>query len=92
VLDALEQALLDPLPEARLAVIWPLAWIRLPRASATLKRAYEEEQDSAVKARIVKIAYNLMSEVREEILRDASQSSDEVVKEAAEQIRIMRGS
>jgi HEAT repeat protein len=91
VLDALEKALLDPLPEARLAAIWPLAWIRLPRAPAILKRAYDVEHDSEVKARIVKIAYNLMSEVREEILLDAAQSSDEVVKEAAEQIRIMRG-
>ncbi len=91
VIDALEQALLDPLPEARLAAIWPLAWIRMPRAPHILKRAYDAEHDSEVKARIVKIAYNLMSEAREEILLDASQSGDAVVKEAAEQIRIMRG-
>ncbi|HTP07136.1 MAG TPA: HEAT repeat domain-containing protein [Anaerolineae bacterium] len=90
VLDALEQALLDPLPEARLAAIWPLAWIRMPRAPIILRRAYDVERDSEVKARIVKIAYNLMSEVRDEILLDASHSSDETVKEAAEQIRIMR--
>jgi HEAT repeat protein len=90
VLDALEQALLDPLPEARLAATWPLAWIRLPRAPVILKRAYDIEQDSGSKARIVKIAYDLMSEARDEILLDASQSSDETVKEAAEQIRIMR--
>jgi HEAT repeat protein len=92
VLDALEKALRDPLPEARLAASWPLAWIRLPRAAALLRRAYEEEQNSDVKARIVKIAYNLMSDVRDEILLDASHSSDEAVKEAAEQIRLMRGS
>jgi HEAT repeat protein len=91
VLDALEQALLDPMPEARLAVIWLLAWIRHPRAPAILKRAYEVEPDGEVKAHIVKIAYNLMSEARDEILRDASHSSDAAVKEAAEQIRIMRG-
>jgi HEAT repeat protein len=91
VLDALEQALLDPMPEARLAAIRPLAWIRHPRAPVILKRAYDVEYDSEVRARIVKIAYNLMSEVREEIILDASQSSDEAVKEAAEQIRIMRG-
>ena len=90
VIDALEQALHDPMPEARLAAIWPLAWIRVPRAPQLLKQAYEVEPDSEVKARIVKIAYNLMSEVREEILLEASKSSDEVVQEAAEQIRIMR--
>jgi HEAT repeat protein len=91
VLNALEKSLLDPMPEARLAAIWPLAWIRHPRAPHILKRAYDAEHDSDNKARIVKIAYNLMSEVREEILLDASQSNDETVKEAAEQIRIMRG-
>ncbi len=91
LLDALEQALLDPLPEARLAAIWPLAWIRLPRATTLLKHAYDVEHESAVKARIVKIAYNLMSEAREEILLDAAHNGDAAVKEAAEQIRIMRG-
>jgi HEAT repeat protein len=91
VLNALEKALLDPAGEARLAAVWPLAWMRHPRAPHILKHAYDIEHDSENKARIVKIAYNLMSEVREEILRDASQSSDEVVKESAEQIRIMQG-
>jgi HEAT repeat protein len=91
VLDALEQALLDPLPEARLAVVWPLAWTRHPRAPVILKRAYDAERDSEVKARIVKIAHDLMSEARDEILRDAEQSNDAAVKDAAEQIRIMQG-
>ena len=91
VLDALERALLDRVPEARLAAVWPLAWVRHPRAPTILIRAYEVEPDSEVKARIVKIAYNLTSEARDEILRDAAQSGDEAVKEAAEQIRIMRG-
>jgi HEAT repeat protein len=91
VLDTLEQALLDSFPEARLAASWPLAWIRHPRAPAILKRAYDVEHDSAVKAGIVKIAYNLMSEARDEILLDAAHSSDEAVREAAEQIRIMQG-
>jgi hypothetical protein len=40
---------------------------------------------------MVKIAFNLMSEAREEILLDAAQSKVEAVREAAEQIRIMRG-
>ena len=91
VIDALEKALLDPLPAARLAAIWPLAWIRHPRVPPILKRAYDTEQDCEVKARTVKIAYNLMSEMREVILLDASQSQDEVVKEAAEQIQLIRG-
>ena len=90
VLDALEKALRDPLPEARLAAIWPLAWIRHPRTPPILKRAYETEPAREIKAQIVKIAYNLMSEVRDEILQDAAHSTDELLKEAAEQIRVMR--
>jgi HEAT repeat protein len=91
ILNALEKALLDLMAEARLAAIWPLAWIRHPRAPHILKHAYANEHDSEVKAQTVKIAYNLMSEVREELLADAAQSGDEKVKEAAEQIRILRG-
>ncbi len=90
VLDALENALLDPLPAARLAAVWPLAWMRHPRAPEILKYAYQTEPDPETKARMVKIAYNLMSEAREEILADAAQSNVPTVKEAAEQIRIMR--
>jgi len=91
VLDALENALLDPLPAARLAAIWPLAWIRHPRAPQILKYAYKTEPDGEAKGGMVKIAFNLMSEAREEILLDAARSKVEAVKDAAEQIRIMRG-
>ena len=91
ILNALEKSLLDLMPEARLAAIWPLAWIRHPRAPRLLKHAYDTEYDSNVKGRIVRIAYDLMSEARDELLANAEQSKDEKVKEAAEQIRIMRG-
>jgi len=40
---------------------------------------------------MVKVAFNLMSEAREEILADATQSNVPAVREAAEQIRLMRG-
>lgn len=90
VINALETALLDLMPDARLAAIWPLAWIRHARAPHMLKRAYDNENDSEVKGRIVRIAYDLMSEARDELLQAAAQSKDDVVKEAAEQIRIMR--
>ena len=91
ILDALEKSLLDLMAEARLATMWPLAWIRHPRAPQILKHAYFNEHDSEVRAQTVKIAYNLMSEASDAILADAAQSTDEKVKEAAEQIRIMRG-
>jgi len=89
VLDALENALLDELPAARLAAIWPLAWIRHPRAPEILKYAYKTEPDGETKGQMVKIAFNLMSEARDEILADAAQSNVPAVSEAAEQIRIM---
>ena len=79
-------ALLDPLSEARLAAIWPLAWIRMPRAPLVLKRAYDTERDSEVKARLVQIAYNLMSPAGKSILEIALQSSDEHVRETARAI------
>jgi HEAT repeat protein len=88
IIDALEEALLDPMPPARLAAIWPLAWMRHPRAPIILKRAYDVEQDSETKARIVRIAFNLMSEASKDILRDALHSDDEQVREAAEQVRL----
>ena len=52
----------------------------MPRAPDILKCAYEIEPDGEIKGRMVKIAFNLMSEARDEILLDASQSSDEAVK------------
>jgi len=91
VLNALEQALHDPLPAARLAAIWPLAWMRHPRAPQILTHAYYIEPDGETKGQMVKITFNLMSEVREEILADATQSNMADVREAAEQIRLMRG-
>ena len=89
IIHALEKALRDPLPAARLAAIWPLAWMRHPRAPIVLKRAYDVEQDMETKARIVRIAWNLMSEARDEILEDAAQSEDEQVREAVAQIRLL---
>jgi hypothetical protein len=91
VLDALENALIDLLPAARLAAVWPLAWIRHPRAPEILKYAYKTEPDAETKGRMVKVAFNLMSEARDEILADAAQSNVTEVREVAEQIRIMRG-
>jgi hypothetical protein len=62
--------------------------MRHPRAPIILKRAYDVEQDSETKARIVRIAFNLMSEASKDILRDALHSDDEQVREAAEQVRL----
>ncbi len=94
MIDALETALLDEMPEVRRAVIWPLAWMHHERTSLVLRKTYNLETVSDVKAEIVRIATSLMSditgatqaerEVANYILQDALKSSDPVVRGAAE--------
>ncbi len=87
VIEALATALTDPLPAARLAAIWPLAWTRQPRTAQLLTHAYTVEGDSATKAGIVRIAWNLMSPARDAIWQDAAGSADTIVREMAAQLR-----
>jgi len=101
MIDALETALHDELAEVRKAVIWPMAWMRHQRTPTILKRTYTIEQDSDVKAEIVRITTSLMAgnaggtsadkEVSEFILNDALKSSDDVVREMAETVVKGRG-
>jgi HEAT repeat protein len=99
MIDSLETALLDDMPEVREAVVWPLAWMRHERTPIVLRLAYRREQDSSVKAQMVRVATSLMNEstgggagiqVAEEILKDALESQDGKVRRAAEQIREQR--
>ncbi len=98
MIDALESALLDDMPEVREATIWPLAWMRHERAPGILRRSYLLEQDSRVKGQIVRVANSLMSDdkespsakVADEILQDALKSKDEVVKKVADEIALSR--
>lgn len=86
MIDALETALLDEMAEVRMAVAWPLAWMRHSRTSGILKRAYTLEQDEQVKAHIVRVAASLSSDVGEEILQDALLRSNGRVRGVAEEI------
>jgi HEAT repeat protein len=86
MIDALETALLDDLPDVRKAVTWPLAWMRHKRTALVLKRAYHLEQDDDVKAHMVRVAASLMSDAGDEILQDALKSKLEQVRRIAEQI------
>jgi len=95
MIDALETAILDDLADVRKAVIWPLCWMHHERTPGILRRAYNLEQDSDVKAEILRISSSLMSEVAganeserevvDTILKDALNSTDPVVKAAADQ-------
>jgi len=95
MIDALETALLDDMPAARMAVIWPLAWMRHERTPTILRQAYRRERDTDVKAQMVRVATSLMAEntgagtsvnVAQEILQDALQSKEDRVRQAAEEI------
>jgi HEAT repeat protein len=96
MIDALETALLDEMPEVRQAVIWPMAWMKHDRTPSILRKSYNLEQNSEVKAEIVRIATSLMADnsggteegkaVADFILEDALKSDDLVVKEAADRV------
>ncbi|HEY85654.1 MAG TPA: hypothetical protein G4N96_11160, partial [Chloroflexi bacterium] len=55
--------------------------------TAALKDAYHREQDSKVKAHILYVAFNILSEAGDELLTDGLQSKDETVQKMAQQIQ-----
>mgnify|MGYP006270669809 CR=1 FL=1 len=86
MIDALETALLDDSAAVRMAAAWPLAWMRHERTPAILKKTYRIELDADVKAHIVRISAGLMSSASEEILEDALNSDETVVRRTAERV------
>lgn len=86
MIDALETALLDESVAVRKAATWPLAWLRHERTPKILLKTYRLETEPEVKAHIVRIGAGLMSEVSEQILADAINSTQEEVHEAAAKI------
>jgi hypothetical protein len=96
MIDALETALLDDMPEVREAVIWPLAWMRHERTPGIIRRTYMSEPNAKVKANIVKVATSLMTlesggtaesdSVSQQLLNDALNSDEPEVRFAAEEI------
>ncbi len=97
MIDALETAMMDDMDEVRQAVIWPLAWMRHARTPGILKRSYNIEQNSDVKAEIVRITTSLMNQTAganeaerdtaNHILNDALASSNDIVKAAAQKAK-----
>jgi len=94
MIDALETALLDDMPAVRLACIWPLAWMRHQRTPIVLRKTWNIETDSTVKAEIVRISNSLMvadtgaskeeQQFAEDILNQALKSTDPIIKVAAD--------
>ncbi|OQY43163.1 MAG: hypothetical protein B6242_15235 [Anaerolineaceae bacterium 4572_78] len=86
VLPIFESALNDDYKKTRIAVAWPLAWIRHPRAAALLKQAYYQEQDAEVKAHILYVSINLLSKAGDELLADGLTKRHGEVYEMARQL------
>lgn len=85
LLDALAGALHDELPQTREAAIWPLAWMRHPRASALLCEAFAAETEASLQVQFVRLSTSLMSEAAGDIVQAALQHPDAAVRNAAEQ-------
>lgn len=86
VIDALETAIRDDVPQTRATAIWPLAWIPHQRTSAILVNAYSLETDPDVQMQFIRIASSLMSPAAGDILQNALHSEDAVIRALAEQM------
>lgn len=84
VIDALEIAIQDPLPETRALSGMPLAWIHHPLSGQVLMQAFEREIDAEVKARLLRHAIHLSSSMKKQMLAQALDAPEQLVRQAAE--------
>jgi len=84
LIQALETALGDDLPEARLSAFLPLAWIRHPLAENILLAGFRNETDGDTKAHMLAAAVHLMSPMANLLLEEAMQSQEPLVRQTAE--------
>jgi HEAT repeat protein len=87
IFEALEISLQDNYAPARMAAIWPLAWLDHDRARSLLRYAYKQEQDDRVKAHIIYVAVNILSPLGKEFLEEGRQSKNEIIREKAQEIQ-----
>jgi molecular chaperone DnaK (HSP70)/HEAT repeat protein len=91
LIHALDSALSDSLPETRLGAFLPLCWIRHPEAERALLDGFHREPSSDVKAHMLSTAVNLMSPLAAQLLAEAAQSSDPLVKQTADYVSRPKG-
>jgi len=84
LLQALENALKDDLPEARLAAFLPLAWMRHTKAEATLIAGYRNEIHADTKAHMLTAAVHLMSPAAGILLEEALNDKDTLLRQTAQ--------
>jgi molecular chaperone DnaK (HSP70)/HEAT repeat protein len=90
LIAVLNLALLDALPETRLAAILPLIWMRHPQTAAMITNAYHRETDGETKAQMLAAAVNLMSPVAAELLASAASDANPDIRALAEYLRSTR--
>lgn len=84
LIDALDSALGDTLPETRLSAYLPLCWIRHPEAESALLDGFRREPNSDVKAHLLAAATHLMSPVAGRLLEESLTSPDPLLRQTAE--------
>jgi HEAT repeat protein len=84
LIHALENALRDDLPQARLAAFLPLAWMRHPRADQVLLASFRYETDGDTQAHMLTAAVHLMSPMASVLLEEAQRSDVLLVRQTAE--------
>lgn len=84
LIHALDSALGDALPEARLAAFMPLAWTRHLQAEAALLTGFRREPNSDVKAHMLTAAVHLMSPLARTLLEEARDSADPLLRQTTE--------
>jgi len=84
LIHALESALGDDLPQARLAAFLPLVWMRHPRADQALLAGFRREIDSDTQAHMLTASVHLMSPAASALLEEARRSDVLLVRQTAE--------
>ncbi len=84
LIDALDSALGDTLPETRLSAYLPLCWIRHPEAESALLDGFRREPNSDVKAHLLAAATHLMSPVAGRLLEESLTGPDPLLRQTAE--------
>jgi bilin biosynthesis protein len=87
LIAALAHALTDPVPSARMAAVWTLAWMRDARADALLREAFFREVESEVQAHMLRVTVSLMAEAGQAMMDAALSSADDTVREQAERLQ-----
>ncbi|MBK8028885.1 MAG: HEAT repeat domain-containing protein [Chloroflexi bacterium] len=90
LIDALETALLDDMDDVRMAVVWPLAWMRHDRTPASSSAPIWSNRVKPSKRIWCGWLPSLMSDAADEILQDALKHSGRV-RQVADQIMQDRG-